>query len=66
MGCFAQGRPPVGTPGKFDLKAVLTVMPFMLKGKLLGKSGPSPFFAGDGVTSVAVPYVLSEAERQAT
>ena len=65
MGRYAQGIPPVGTPKKFDLKAVLTVMPFMLKGKLLGKSRPSPFFATDGVTAVAIPYVLSEAERRA-
>ncbi len=65
MGRYAQGIPPVGTPKKFDLKAVLTVMPFMLKGKLLGKSKPSPFFAEDGVTAIAVPYILRESERQA-
>lgn len=63
MGCYAQGTPPAGTPKKFDLKAVLTVMPFMLKGKLLGKYRPSPFFAKDGVTAIAVPYVLNEAKR---
>ena len=65
MGRFAQGIPPVGTPKKFNLKAVLTVMPFILKGKLLMKSRPSPFFAEDGVTAIAVPYVLNKAERQA-
>lgn len=65
MGRYAQGIPPVGTPKKFDLRAILTVMPFMLKGKLLGKSSPSPFFAEDGVTAIAVPHVLSEVERQA-
>lgn len=65
MGRYAQGIPPVGTPKKFDLRAILTVMPFMLKGKLLGKSSPSPFFAEDGVTPIAVPHVLSEVERQA-
>lgn len=65
MGRYAQGIPPAGTPQKFGLKAVLTVMPFILKGKLLGKSRPSPFFAEDGVTAIAVPHVLSEAERQA-
>ena len=63
MGRYALGTPPVGTPRKFDLKAVLTVLPFMLKGKLFGKSKPSPFFADDGATPVVVPYVLSEAER---
>ena len=65
MGAYAQGTPPVGTPKKLDLKAVLTVMPFMLKGKLLRKFKPSPFFTADGVTAITPPYVLSEAERQA-
>lgn len=65
MGRFAKGTPPAGTPEKFDLKAFLAVMPFMLKGKLLGRSRPSPFFAGDGITPVVRPYVLDKAERQA-
>ena len=65
MGRHAKGTPPVGTPERFNLKAFLTVMPFMLKGKLLKKARPSPFFAEDGVTAVAVPHILSEAERQA-
>ena len=65
MGRFAKGTPPVGTPEKFNLKAFLTVMPFMLKGKLLRKFRPSPFFAEDAVTAIAVPHVLSEAQRQA-
>lgn len=65
MGRYAKGAPPLGTPDKFNLKAFLTVMPFMLKGKLLRKSRPSPFFTEDGVTAIAVPHVLSEAERQA-
>jgi hypothetical protein len=61
MGRYAQGTPPAGTPKKFDLKGVLTVMPFILKGKLLGKSRPSPFFADDGVTAVVIPDVLNGA-----
>lgn len=65
MGRYAQGIPPAGTSKKFDLKAILTVLPFMVKGKWQGKSMPSPFFAEDGVTAIAVPHVLSEAERQA-
>lgn len=65
MGRFAKGAPPAGTPDTFDLKAVLSVLPFMLKGKLLRKSRPSPFFAQDGVTAIATPRVLTEAERQA-
>ncbi|MGE0314115.1 MAG: DUF6151 family protein [Lautropia sp.] len=65
MGRHAKGTPPEGTPARFDLKAMLTVMPFILKGRLLGKSRPSPFFAADGVTAVVEPYVLDKAEREA-
>jgi hypothetical protein len=64
MGLYAQGNPPVGTPNKFDLKALLSVMPFMLKGKLFGKVKPSPFFAADADAPVVIAHVLSEAERQ--
>ncbi len=65
MGQYAHGTPPAGTPGKFNLKAMLSVMPFMIKGILFGKAKPSPFFAADGVTPIADPHVLTEAERQA-
>jgi hypothetical protein len=65
MGKFAKGTPPAGTPAKFNLKALMTVMPFMLKGKLLGKARPSPFFAPGSVTLVAPPRVLTPAEREA-
>lgn len=63
MGHYATGTPPAGTPQKFNLRALLSVMPFMLKGMLLGKAKPSPFFAADGATPIVQPYVLSEAER---
>lgn len=65
MGRDAQGTPPAGTPDKLNLRAVLTVLPFMLKGKVLRKSKGSPFFAGDGVTPIATPHVLTDAQRQA-
>lgn len=60
MGRYAKGSPPTGTPEKFNLKAFLTVMPFMLKGKLFRKFKPSPFFAEDGVTAIVVPHILTE------
>ena len=66
MGRYAKGAPPAGTPEKFNLKAFVTVMPFILKGKLLKKSKPSPFFAEDGVTPIIAPHILDEAERQAS
>lgn len=65
MGRYAKGTPPAGTPAGFNLKAVVTVLPFMLKGKLLRKFKRSPFFVEDGVEPVARPYVLSEEERKA-
>lgn len=65
MGRYAKGNPPVGTSDKFGLRLVLTVLPFMLVGKLLGKSKPSPFFAQDGVTAISIPRVLTKVERQA-
>jgi hypothetical protein len=64
MGRYAKGTPPAGTPERFDLKAFITVMPFILKGKLFKKSTPSPFFAEDGITPIVAPHILSEAERQ--
>ncbi len=65
MGRFAKGTPPAGTPDTFNLKAFVSVMPFMLKGKLLGKVMPSPFFTEDGQTPIVAPYVLTKEERQA-
>lgn len=65
MGQYAAGTPPAGTPKKFSLRALMSVMPFMVKGKLLGKAKPSPFFAADGITPIVAPHVLSEAERLA-
>lgn len=65
MGLYAKGTPPEGTPKKFNLKAFLTVILFMMKGKLLKKYKPSPFFAEDGVTSIVTPHILNEAERRA-
>lgn len=66
MGRYAKGTPPPGTPQRFNLKALLTVVSFVLKGKLLKKYTPSPFFAEDGMTPVVTPYVLSKEERQAS
>jgi hypothetical protein len=65
MGQFAKGKPPPGTPDTFNLKAMASVLPFIVKGKLLKKTQPSPFFAADGLTAITEPYVLSKAERAA-
>lgn len=63
MGRFAKGSPKEGTPEKMGLKAIFCVLPFLLKGKLLKKQSPSPFFKEDGSTPIISPVILSEAER---
>lgn len=63
MGRYAKGTLPAGTPDKFNLRAFVTIMPFMLKGKLLKKHKPSPFFLEDGATPVVAPNILNEADR---
>jgi len=64
QGRFAIGEPPFpihpGVP--FELKA--GILGFLLRGLLLGRSRPTPFFDAAG-KPVAVPRVLSPAERQA-
>jgi hypothetical protein len=64
MGRFAKGTPPAGTPKTFNLKGFATVMPFIIKGKILKKSNPSPFFTDDGVTPIVSPHMLSKDELQ--
>lgn len=59
MGKHAKGTPPAGTPQKFDLKGVSVVLPFILKGKFLGKHKPSPFFE-NGEAVGAVKTLTSE------
>ena len=65
MGKYAKGTPPKGTPQKFDIKGFAAVMPYLLKGKVMGKAKNSPFFEKDGVTPIVKPHVLSADERQA-
>jgi len=61
MGKYAKGTPPAGTPQTFDFKGMVTVMPFIIKGKLLGKAKHSPFF--DNGEAIVVPKVLTAEER---
>lgn len=61
MGKDAQGTPPAGTPQTFDFKGMVTVLPFILKGKIFGKSKPSPFFKRG--ESIVTPQVLTSEER---
>lgn len=61
MGKYAVGKPPEGVPQTFDFKGMTVVMPFILKGKLLGKSNPSPFF--ENGQAIVTPIVLTNDER---
>lgn len=65
MGRFAKGTPPSGTASGIDFKGFVTVLPFLLKGALMGKAKRSPFFEQDGVTPIVHPRVLSLEERDA-
>ena len=63
MGKYAKGTPPPGTPQTFDFKGMKLVLPYILKGILLGKAKHSPFFEnGEAIVSAKV---LSAEERQA-
>jgi hypothetical protein len=61
MGKHAKGTPPAGTPQTFDFKGMVTVMPFIIKGKILGKAKPSPFF--EKGASIVEPKILTPDER---
>lgn len=65
MGRFASATPPAGTSAKLSLGDMWVVMPFMLRGFLLGKKKGSPFLEADGKTPIVEPYVLSLQERNA-
>jgi hypothetical protein len=65
MGRFASATPPAGTSAKLSLGDMWVVMPFVLKGFLLGKKKGSPFFEADRKTPIVKPYVMSLEERNA-
>lgn len=60
FGKYAKGQPPFEIADKMGFKALLTVMPFVIKGKILKKAEGSEFFESDGRTPIAVPEILEE------
>lgn len=64
FGRYAKGTPPAGTPSSMNVKVLMSVLPFMLKGALLGKGKGSPFFKEDGTTPIVAPRTLSKDERE--
>jgi len=59
FGKYAKGQPPFVIADKLGFKALMTVMPFIIKGKLLKKATASEFFEDDGQTPIAEPEILS-------
>jgi hypothetical protein len=64
MAQFAYGNVPKQASKKLQTRDVSFLLPFLAKGKLLGKSKPSPFFESDGRTSIAPPDVISLETRE--
>lgn len=62
-GRFASATPPEGTSDKIRFRDALVVMPFLLKGFLLGKQKSSPFFKPDG-SPIVEPQVVPREERE--
>lgn len=54
MGKFAKSDPDFEISDKISLRDMLTVLPFVVKGKLFGKHKHSPFFETDGTTPIGV------------
>ena len=63
FGKFAIGTPPSGTPDKVGLRELLMIAPFMVKGFILGRKSPSPFYDSKTGAPIAVPKVLTKEER---
>lgn len=59
MARFAYGTLPKNASMKLQPRDLAFVLPFMLKGILLGKKRPSPFFDTDGNTPVVTPEIIT-------
>lgn len=65
FGQYGTGPLPPGTYQKTPLKLIVNTMPFLLRGLLLKKQKPSPFFNSVTGNPVVIPTILSKKERQA-
>jgi hypothetical protein len=57
-GLHARPGAPFEIAPKIGFKAMMTVMPFIIKGKILKKHSRSPFFKEDNRTPITEPRVL--------
>jgi len=64
MGTFARGKVPAATSPKFSPKDIFLVLPFILKGFLLGKNKNHPFFNLPTYTPKSETYTLTTKERE--
>lgn len=58
FGRDATGQPPFKIANTLNVKAMLCVMPFVIKGKLLNKSRGSDLFESDELTPIVKPEIL--------
>lgn len=58
FGRDAIGKPPFEISEKLGFKAILTVLPFVIKGKLLNKGEGMELFESDGRTPISAPQLL--------
>ncbi|PID60745.1 MAG: hypothetical protein CSB44_09345 [Gammaproteobacteria bacterium] len=54
----AKGEAPFPISSKIAFRDMMVVLPFIIKGKLLGKHRHSPFFESDGKTPTVTPEIL--------
>ncbi|MCQ0969680.1 DUF6151 family protein [Paracoccus sp. TK19116] len=54
----AIGQPPFPISHKIGFRDMLAVLPFILKGRLAGKTKGSPFTQDDGITPIVEPRLL--------
>lgn len=59
FGRDAKGQPPFNISEKLGFQAMMTVMPFVIKGKMFKKSEGSEFFESDGRTPITTPEILN-------
>lgn len=58
MGRYAKGSPPFRISPRIGIGDMAVVLPFVVKGLILRKHRPSPFYGEDGRTPTSEPFLL--------